>query len=93
MGVELVAPLPAPKPTSSIYSRDYKITFGLDSVMSKLETPMTRWYWQQVGGTLIEDCAVPRSKSCGTRLWTASLSRAANFGLLGNPKWPSKAKT
>lgn len=37
--------------------------------MSKLETPMTRWYWQQVGGTLIEEfCAVTRSSSCGTRL-------------------------
>lgn len=23
--------------------------------MSKHETPMTRWYWQQVGGTLIEE--------------------------------------
>ena len=37
--------------------------------MSKLETPMTRWYWQQVGGTLIEEfCAVSRSSSCGARL-------------------------
>jgi hypothetical protein len=23
--------------------------------MSKHETPMTRWYWRQVGGTLIEE--------------------------------------
>jgi hypothetical protein len=23
--------------------------------MSKRETPMTRWYWEQVGGTLIEE--------------------------------------
>jgi hypothetical protein len=37
--------------------------------MSKLETPMTRWYWQQVGGTLVEEfCAVRRSRTCGTRL-------------------------
>ena len=37
--------------------------------MSKLQTPMTRWYWQQVGGTLIEEfCAVSRSRSCGIRL-------------------------
>lgn len=37
--------------------------------MSKLETPMTRWYWQQVGGTLIEEfCAVRRSRTCGQRL-------------------------
>jgi hypothetical protein len=40
--------------------------------MSKHETPMTRWYWQQVGGTLIEEfCAVPRSKTCGTRILDA----------------------
>jgi hypothetical protein len=36
--------------------------------MSKWETPMTRWYWKQVGGTLIEEfCAVLGSRSCGTR--------------------------
>ena len=23
--------------------------------MSKLETPMTRWYWERIGGTLIEE--------------------------------------
>ena len=26
--------------------------------MSKNETPMTRWYWKQVGGTLIEEFIV-----------------------------------
>lgn len=37
--------------------------------MSKYETPMTRWYWQQVGGTLVEEfCAVLRSSTCGVRL-------------------------
>ena len=37
--------------------------------MSKRETPMTRWYWQQVGGTLVEEyCAVRRSRTCGIRL-------------------------
>lgn len=37
--------------------------------MSKLETPMTRWNWQQVGGTLIEEfCAVQGSNSCGRRV-------------------------
>ncbi len=30
---------------------------------------MTRWYWQQIGGTLIEEfCAVSRSKTTGVRL-------------------------
>lgn len=29
--------------------------------MSRRETPMTRWYWKQVGGTLIEEfCVVER---------------------------------
>ncbi len=37
--------------------------------MSKLETPMTHWYWQQVGGTLVEEfCAVHRDKDCSNRL-------------------------
>ena len=37
--------------------------------MSKLETPMTRWYWQQVGGTLIEEfIAVAGTATCGRRV-------------------------
>jgi hypothetical protein len=37
--------------------------------MSKHETCMTRWYWRQVGGTLIEEfCAVNRTGDCGQRL-------------------------
>ena len=37
--------------------------------MSKHETPMTRWYWHQTGGTLIEEfVAVRRSATCGSRL-------------------------
>ena len=37
--------------------------------MSKLETLMTRWYWRQVGGTLIEEFpAVRRRKDRGQRL-------------------------
>ena len=37
--------------------------------MSKRETPMTRWYWQQVGGTLIEEfCVVRGAQGCGVRL-------------------------
>lgn len=40
--------------------------------MSKHETPITLWYWQQVGGTLIEEfCAVRRSKTCERRLLDA----------------------
>ncbi|MGI9468325.1 MAG: hypothetical protein ACR2OA_14490 [Rubripirellula sp.] len=37
--------------------------------MSKLETPMTRWYWKQVGGTLIEEFhAVRKSPTNARRL-------------------------
>lgn len=37
--------------------------------MSKNETPMTRWYWHQVGGTSIEEFkAVARGNDCGQRL-------------------------
>lgn len=37
--------------------------------MSKHETPMTRWYWEQVGGTLIEEfLAVAASPTNGQRL-------------------------
>ncbi|MDD3534375.1 MAG: hypothetical protein PHR27_10180 [Candidatus Cloacimonetes bacterium] len=37
--------------------------------MSKLETPLTRRFWQETGGTLIEEFpAVRRSKTNGARL-------------------------
>ncbi len=37
--------------------------------MSKRETPMTRWYWQQIGRTLVEEFrVVKRSKTVGQRL-------------------------
>jgi hypothetical protein len=37
--------------------------------MSKHETPMTRWYWQPVGGTLIEEfVAVKGTLKCGVRV-------------------------
>ena len=37
--------------------------------MSKLEKPMIRWYWEQVGGTLCEEFhAVPRSTRHARRL-------------------------
>lgn len=37
--------------------------------MSKHETPMIRAFWNQIGGTLIEEfCAVRRSQHCGQRL-------------------------
>jgi hypothetical protein len=46
--------------------------------MSKHETPMTHWFWQQVGGTLIEEfCAVRGSSSCGQRLLDAVIVKDA----------------
>ena len=41
-------------------------------MMSKNETPMIRWYWNQVGGTLVEEFpAVCRTALCGQRLLDA----------------------
>src|SRR5215210_7669420 len=37
--------------------------------MSKLETPLTRAYWEKVGGTLIQEFyAVQSSPTCGKRI-------------------------
>jgi hypothetical protein len=48
--------------------------------MSKLEMPMTHWYWKQVGGTLIEEfCAVPPSRSCGMRLLDGLIIKGGEF--------------
>ena len=41
-------------------------------MMSKNETPMIRWYWNQIGGTLVEEFpAVCRTALCGQRLLDA----------------------
>src|SRR5262245_21874065 len=41
--------------------------------MSKLESPMTRWYWHTVGGLLREEfCLVERTAACGGR-WADAL--------------------
>lgn len=38
-------------------------------LMSKRETPLTRWFWRQTGGTLIEEfVAVRKANGCGVRL-------------------------
>jgi hypothetical protein len=48
--------------------------------MSKLETPMTRWYWRQIGGTLIEEfCAVRGSHTCGVRLLDGLIVKGGDF--------------
>ncbi len=40
--------------------------------MSKLETPLIRRYWKQIGGTLIEEFpAVRRTNNSGQRLLDA----------------------
>ena len=41
--------------------------------MSKLDTPLTRWYWSQVGGTLVEEFLLtPRSATSSPR-WVDGL--------------------
>ena len=48
--------------------------------MSLRETEMTRWYWDQVGGTLIEEfLAVPKGPNQGRRLLDGLI-------ILGQPK-------
>ena len=42
--------------------------------MSKLETPMTRWYWHTLSGLLIEEfCLVIRTATCAGR-WVDALT-------------------
>ena len=48
--------------------------------MSKHETPMTRWYWQQVGGTLIEEfVAVEGTAICGRRVLDGVIIKDGEF--------------
>ena len=52
--------------------------FGL--AMSKHETPVTRWYWQQVGGTLIEEfVAVKGTLKCGVRVLDGVIIKGGDF--------------
>jgi hypothetical protein len=48
--------------------------------VSKLETPMTRWYWQQIRGTLIEEFrVVERSSTSGQRLLDGVIIQDGEF--------------
>jgi hypothetical protein len=48
--------------------------------MSKNETPMTRWYWKQVGGTLIEEfIAVHGGANRGIRVLDAIILPSEEF--------------
>jgi hypothetical protein len=48
--------------------------------MSKHETPMTRWYWKQVGGTLIEEfIAVHGGADRGIRVLDAIILPSEEF--------------
>src|SRR5262245_4037237 len=48
--------------------------------MSKHETPMTRWYWQQVGGTLIEEfVAIEKTSICGRRVLDGVIIKDGEF--------------
>lgn len=51
--------------------------------MSKHETPMTRWYWQQVGGTLIEEfVAVKGTSKCGVRVLDGIIIKDGDFRIV-----------
>ena len=53
--------------------------------MSKLETPMTRAYWQRMGGTLLEEYPIiKRTKSCGARYLDAIILPKGEFRIA---KW------
>ena len=48
--------------------------------MNKREPAMTRWYWRQVRGTLIEEfLAVRRTATCGQRLLDGVIVRGGAF--------------
>ena len=48
--------------------------------MSKHETPMTRWHWKQVGGTLVEEfVAVPGGSDRGRRILDAIILPSEEF--------------
>jgi hypothetical protein len=52
--------------------------------MSKHETPMTRWYWRQVGGTLIEEfVAVEGSADRGRRVLDGVILLGGELRLAG----------
>ena len=54
--------------------------------MSRLETPMTLWFWHQVGGLLIEEfVAVRRTASQGQRLIDAVIVLCSYCDLVDFP--------
>ena len=51
-----------------------------ETEMSKNETPMTRWYWKQVGGTLVEEfVAVNGDADRGKRVLDAIILPSEEF--------------
>jgi hypothetical protein len=61
-----------------LYSRVYRILRW--RAMSAHETAMTRWYWQQVKGTLIEEfVAVQGTLTCGRRVLDGVIIKGREF--------------
>ena len=57
------------------------------SRVSKLETRMTRWSWQRVGGTLVEEfCAVRRGEDCSNRLIDGVIVKGEEFRIARQPE-------
>jgi hypothetical protein len=54
---------------------------------------MTRWYWRQIGGTLIEEfCAVRPSRSCGVRLIDGVIVKGGPFKIARQSEVPIEGK-
>jgi hypothetical protein len=61
--------------------------------MSTHETPMTRWYWQQVGGTLIEEfVAVKGTATCGRRVLDGVIIRDGEYRIARQSEVSLKGK-
>ena len=61
--------------------------------MSKHETSMTRWYWKQVGGMLVEDyVVVEEGADCGRRVLDAVIFPAGENRVAGQAEAPVEGK-
>ena len=64
---------PKPLRHSSAASDDGGGSDWLNASMSKLETPITRWYWSTVGGTLVEGFPLTRQSPTSAGRWVDGL--------------------
>lgn len=61
--------------------------------MSKHESLMTRWYWKQIGGTLVEDyVVVEETAECGRRALDAVIFPDGENKIVGQAEAPVEGK-